>query len=389
VQDLAVVGAGPAGLLAAARCAQAGLTVTVLEEHERIGEPTHCTGIISVETARLAGTSDEILLTSLDRARFHGPGATLCEMEWDGPAGERIHAIDRAAFDRELAAKALRAGVALETGARVERIAVDRDGVELQVGSRRVRARACVLAAGVSYRFQRQLGLGLPAEVAHTAQIEVDVAAAEPHTVELHVGREVAPGGFLWAVPTGTNGHQRLKIGALVRGDAAASLRRFLERPAMRARLLAPPPAPRLRLLPLKPIARTWCDRVLAVGDAGGFTKPTTGGGIFFSLVTASLAAETFIEGFRRGRLDGAFLSGYERRWRAKLGSELRIAAWLRSLLTVLTDSDVEALIRVVSTRDVQGVIRTTAHFNWHRDVILALLRERSVARLLFRSVTA
>ena len=51
--------------------------------------------------------------------------------------------------------------------------------------------------------------------------------------------------------------------------------------------------APRQKLLPLAPITRTFADRVLAVGDAGGLVKATTGGGIYYSLLTASLAADT------------------------------------------------------------------------------------------------
>ena len=52
--DVAVVGAGLAGLLTAARCAESGLDVLLLEEHARIGRPTHCTGIVSLEPAELS-----------------------------------------------------------------------------------------------------------------------------------------------------------------------------------------------------------------------------------------------------------------------------------------------------------------------------------------------
>ena len=37
--DLIVVGGGPAGLLTATRCAEAGLNVLVLEEHPELGAP--------------------------------------------------------------------------------------------------------------------------------------------------------------------------------------------------------------------------------------------------------------------------------------------------------------------------------------------------------------
>jgi flavin-dependent dehydrogenase len=137
-------------------------------------------------------------------------------------------------------------------------------------------------------------------------------------------------------------------------------------------------------LLPLRVIGKTYGPRLLVVGDAGGFTKPTTGGGIFYSLLTASLAAETLIEGFRRGRLDEAFLSRYEARWRERLGKELKLAGWFRHVVTRLTDAEIDVLVRAVVSDDVQALIRSAARFNWHRDLILALVRQRGLARVLF-----
>jgi flavin-dependent dehydrogenase len=43
---------------------------------------------------------------------------------------------------------------------------------------------------------------------------------------------------------------------------------------------------PRRRMLPLGSVKRTYADRVLAVGDAAGLVKPTTGGGIYYSVVS-------------------------------------------------------------------------------------------------------
>jgi len=53
--EAAVVGAGPAGILAAKRVAERGFSVQVFEEHPSIGEPSHCAGLISVEGLRRLG----------------------------------------------------------------------------------------------------------------------------------------------------------------------------------------------------------------------------------------------------------------------------------------------------------------------------------------------
>lgn len=385
MRDVAVIGAGPAGLLAARSCAEAGLDVSVLEEHPAVGSPTHCTGVISLETAALAKIPDEIVLKRLTHARLLSPGGARCDVRWHGEGSEEILVIDRGAFDRELAEQAEAAGALIERGARVDGLAVDDEGVSLTVGPRTVRARAVILACGVSYRFQRQLGLGLPGRLAHTAQIEVDAEAAD--MVELHLGRDVAPDGFLWTVPIDRGGRPGLKIGALTRGDAGVFLDRFLARPEVRCRLGAEPGRPIRRLLPLQPIAKAYAERLLVVGDAGGFTKPTTGGGIFYSLVSASLAVETLLEAFDEGALDEESMSRYETRWQAELGQEFRIAGWLRDFLSRRSDADIDRLVRASSSEAVQSVIRRTARFNRHRGVILALLREPGIASLLLRSV--
>jgi flavin-dependent dehydrogenase len=170
-------------------------------------------------------------------------------------------------------------------------------------------------------------------------------------------------------------------------GNAGACLDAFLARPEVRARLVEEPTRPVRRLLPLKPIARTCLDRVLVVGDAGGFTKPTTGGGIFYSLLTASLAASTLVEGFGQGRLDEAFLARYERRWQEELGADLRTGDWLRQIVTRCSDAEIDLLVRAVAGDDVQALIRRSGRFNWHRDLILALVRQPRVATLLFRTL--
>jgi geranylgeranyl reductase family protein len=384
VIDVAVVGAGPAGLLAATRLADAGLDVIVFEEHARVGDPTHCTGIVSLETAELAKIPDDLVLARLQRARLLGPRGGQARHEWTSTA-EPIIALDRGGFDRSLAAQALAAGAVVRTGTRVQDVEVAAAGVSVQTAAEAVRARACVLACGVSYRFQRQLGLGLPGLAVHTAQTELDAVADD--LVELHFGQEVAPHGFAWTVPIVRDDRARMKIGVLASGDAGACLQRFLGRSEIRARLRGAADPVIRRLLPLRPIARTFMDRVLVVGDAGGFTKPTTGGGIFYGLLTAMLAAETLVEGFNAGRLDAAFLARYEVRWQRRLGAELRLGDWLRQLASRCSDAEIDRLVRALDGDDVRTLVRRTARFNWHRDLIRALGRQPSLATLLFRTL--
>ena len=126
---------------------------------------------------------------------------------------------------------------------------------------------------------------------------------------------------------------------------------------------------------------------MLAIGDAAGLTKPMTGGGIFYSLLSAAFAVETLVDALGSDDLSASRLSRYEKRWRQRLMPELRTGSLVRHLVTNLTDREINAVLAAVGSEDVQAVIQQTAKFNWHRSVILAVLKQPGIKSLLFRSL--
>jgi flavin-dependent dehydrogenase len=141
---------------------------------------------------------------------------------------------------------------------------------------------------------------------------------------------------------------------------------------------------PRQKLLPLSPLPRTFAPRVLAVGDAGGIVKATTGGGIYYSLLSASVAVTTLEQALLKNRFDDFTLGRYERTWRRRLGSELKAQLKLRELAHRMTDPDIEAFFDLARTDGVMPIVRQTARFNQHRGLILALLRHPPARKILF-----
>ncbi len=81
---------------------------------------------------------------------------------------------------------------------------------------------------------------------------------------------------------------------------------------------------------------------MLAVGDAAGLVKPTTGGGIYYGLLSGQIAADVLAEALSRRRLGARRLKEYERRWRARLGPEIRAGLAFRAVAARLNDRAID-----------------------------------------------
>jgi geranylgeranyl reductase family protein len=381
MHDVVIIGGGPAGLFAGARLAAAGIQTALLEEHTNIGDPVHCTGVLAADAFDEFNLSRRSLLNHLTTARFTSPSGR--EVVY---AGTRVEAvvIDRREFDQDLLERATSAGVTIDRSARVTGVQVDAAGVTVSTSSAQYRARACILACGANYALHRQVGFEMPRLFLHTAQLEV--AASSPGDVELHFGAEIAPKGFGWVVPVTRPREQCARLGVMCDGDAILYFQRLAARVGTRWGINAANLGrPRQKILPLAPISRTYGDRLLAIGDAAGLVKPTTGGGIYYSLVSAALAAETLVDAVPRDDLSAGRLAIYEQRWRERLSAEMQVQTRLRLLAHSMSDSEIDQLFDLARTDGIMPIVRRTASFNHHRKLILALLKHPPVRQLLLR----
>jgi digeranylgeranylglycerophospholipid reductase len=382
--DVVVIGGGPGGLMAASELASRGHHVIVLEEHPSIGRPVHCTGVLGYEAfSELDLPQDTILALSTAAAFRHENGEpVLVETE-------RIIAaiVDRATFDARLAERAIAAGAIVLTGSRVDTLTVGDDGVTVQVRDRDtpISARVCVLACGANYRFNQELGLGVPRAFVQTAQVEMPFAKLP--RIDVRLGRSIAPGGFAWAVPFERAGVPHVRLGLFCDSEAPRRFRAFADGMAAEASVdPATIPEARLKMLPLGPVRRTVTDRVVAVGDAAGMVKPTTGGGIYYSLLSGRLAADVLSDALARNAVSARDLRTYEERWRASLGPDIRAGLAFRALATRIGDNGIRALVEVARVDGIVPLLKETADFNWHRRAALALLRHPAFRRAVITS---
>ena len=341
MRDVLIVGGGPGGMTVARHLAAQGRSVTVLEEHDTIGTPVHCTGVLAQDAIATLNLPAESVLNPLSTVQFVAPAGH--SFDYTTATTEAV-VIDRALFDGTLCRRAELAGATVLRGRRVTAIEPGDAGVQITLADgETLTARATVLACGANYTFQRRLGFGMPSTFLQSAQLELPADA--PGDVEIHFGSEIAPKGFAWAVPVLRPHGTFVRIGVMAEADAGDYFLRMFARVRDRWAVAVPDTlSPRRRMLPLGGVRRSYGERVLAVGDAAGLVKPTTGGGIYYSIVSGEIAADVLDTALATNDLSAAALREYERRWRARFQSEFNAQLALRFVAQRMRDTDIDAL---------------------------------------------
>ncbi len=372
VYDVIVIGAGPCGSRTAYRLAKMGYCVTVLEKRSALGQKPCCTGIISQECIDRFDIPENLILRQVNSVRIVMPSGKFIGIS---RSQNQAAVVDRRGLDRHLADLTRACGVPYHLHCQAEYISLRPEKVVIGIKDEgydyQLEARSVVLATGFGSVLVKDLGLGRPAYLAAGVQAEIRLNNGDD--IEVFFGRKTAPGFFAWLVPTARG---KGLAGLVAYTKAGDYLRKWLNELTAAGKVISEAHTLKYGGIPLRPISRTYTDRVLVVGDAAGQVKPTTGGGIYFGLLCADIAAETLNKSFQSGSLDAASLSLYEENWRKKLGPELRREIFARRMFERLSDSQIEKLIEVSYS---SGLIDTflqdeSTTFDWHGSIVKKVL---------------
>lgn len=363
VHDVIVVGAGPAGNNAALGLAAMGYDVTVIDWREDVGDKL-CTGIVGRECIRRFPIDPSLIHREAASAQVALPSGECVRFEAAAPEA-RI--VDRVAYVSSFADRARTAGAVYRLGQRVSAITPDQHGVTVVTNEGGHRARALVLASGFRSPFTRQLGFGSAAD--YVTGVQAVASAANVDEVQVYLGQDVAPGFFAWLVPTGD---QQALVGLLARRNAQDYLAGFVRRLETEGNIKGLINSSSSWGIPLRPLKRTFRDRVIVVGDAAGQVKPTTGGGIFYSLLASEIGARVLGEALAVDDLSSAKLSQYQIEWKQMLARELEIGYSARRLYEYLSDRQVSALVEQAGSKGICSELTggPDMSFDWHSRII-------------------
>ncbi|MCX8200308.1 MAG: NAD(P)/FAD-dependent oxidoreductase [Candidatus Micrarchaeota archaeon] len=316
--DVHIVGAGVSGGVAGYHLAKKGLDTVITEEDAEIGIPQHCTGIISVKGLEESGFSyKKCIINKLYGVHIHGPyGETLTIRK----KSVQAYIVDRAELDRLYVGMAEKAGAHIITGRKVKaredylgKIIIGADGANSTV------AQIERFEPIKKYAFGYQ-------ELVRSKDI------INEGMVSVYLSQKAFPGFFGWVAPLddgialcgfGVSG------GHLVTGRMRALFSMARIRPQ---KILK-------RLGGVMPFGTRKCNaknNVILIGGAGGFSKATSGGGVYFSTISAKVAAECIA----KNKIDE-----FDRSMEKHI-KELKKHEYIRYLYNLSADIMIEMLIR-------------------------------------------
>jgi geranylgeranyl reductase family protein len=316
--DVIIAGAGPAGLNAARQCELLGLSVLVLEEHKRIGNPNHCSGLISanLDSFMPRHELESCIEHMVKGAIMHSPGGRQLKLEKSGNAA---YVINRTSFDQLLAS---RVKSEIKTKSPVDALAVLDDSVMVKSGGRTFEASVLLGCDGSNSFVRRQMQVspketmnGLIAITTHNSNENAS------EFVEMWFDKRVCD-GFLWKIPRG-NGLEYGMLGTNAKFDQLIG---YFDLKGERSKFIR-----QAGIVPLGP-PKTYFDRVLLVGDAAAQVKPWSGGGVIYSLTAAEIAANVIKQAKDGNDFSENVLKAYEDGWKSAFGKQIRTGMLGRSV---------------------------------------------------------
>ena len=355
--DVVVIGAGPAGSVAARACAQAGLRVLLAEKRQEIGSPVRCGEAVGRETVeKFIPLDSRWIAAEIDTFSVSNPQGDMVAM----PPMEHTLILERKIFDRELAFSAARAGAEVVVKARATGLITSEQGVEgvklvVQGKPRDVRSPVVIGADGTEAQSTRWAGLkSIPQlrDYYAAAQYLLTDIDVNPRICQYHIGWSLAPGGYVWVFP---KGDQKANVGLVMWVDpkekrsAIDYLNEFIA-PRFPGRSILAQIVGGIPVTDVLPEMVT--DGYLAIGDAAHQSDPLTAGGITNGMHGGLFAAQTAIAALQAGDVSRKFLQRYERKWDAEFGKLYRRLHRIRHAVLKVPEEKLSRMIHEAAQLD-------------------------------------
>ncbi|MFP4679673.1 MAG: NAD(P)/FAD-dependent oxidoreductase [Chitinispirillaceae bacterium] len=355
--DIIVVGAGPAGSMAAFSAAKEGKKVCLLERKPEAGVPVRCGEGIGFKGLTLSvDPRPEWLKCCIKRSVMVSPSGVKVEV---GNVGQSW-ILDREKMDGDLVKDAQKAGAEYISSCPVISAEKRPDGQYVCRSLEKEFVAPCLIVAdGVESRLARFFGWNTalkPLDLETCAFARVISPFIENDCCTFHVGSTAAPGGYVWVFPR-AKGEANVGLGVIGSkskpGLSKELLLNFIDKefPGSRITHLHCGGVPVAKWV--KPLVK---EGVMLVGDAARQVNAMSGAGIAYSLFAGKLAGSVAAKATSNGKVDYKQLLEYEKGWAKHYGKQQLRSYSLKEFILSADDSFLDRIANSLAKEDPQKI---------------------------------
>ncbi|WNY28962.1 hypothetical protein MmiEs2_11750 [Methanimicrococcus stummii] len=359
--DIAVIGASPAGLMAARHAALGGAKVTLFEKKEEIGKDPHPANSVYKGMMNVTGeqVDSSYVVHEIKGMKLISPGGHKIKVKTPG------YALDKGAFDRFYEKKALAEGVEIKTGTEIVSLRRKDSGVVLKTSdgnsenTDRIKAKIVIIADGILSKNAQAAGLQTmkhPDDIAWGTELTIRAPGiGEADYADYFVGSH-APG---WKSTYLPRGGDEAAIGVYVRHHGQ-NVAPFLDSWVARFKDLKNIADDEFEIIESKsagdPIVtipnKTYTDNIMVAGGAAGQS------GIGYAMHAGQIAGKVGAMAIAKGDYSERTLSKYRSDWRSSLYTEHVFGRIGLETLRKMEDDEIDELFEIFEDEDVSSLIK-------------------------------
>ena len=378
--DIIVIGASPAGLMAARNACEKGSSVLLLEKKEEIGSPPHPANSFFKGMLDKCGEAADpsYVVHYLKGMQIISPSGRIVEVETPG------YAIDKSRFDRFYAEKVMKTGVDIRNG--IEARNIHREGEKFSVSTSAgvFKSKLVIISDGINSKMASLLGLKTmkhPEDIAWGMELEVRAPAlGKPKMFEYYIGNH-APG---WKTTYSPRGGDNAAIGVYVRRcgrDATPYLNAWVE---MFKKLKGLKEFEVVKRLsggdPIVTLPNEYItDGIMVVGGAAGQS------GIGYAMRAGQICGDVAANGIRKGDVSKNVLSEYRKTWEKEFKAEHYLGRIGLETLRKMTDREIDEMAAVFEREDLSFVHGSS--IEQAMQVFAFILKKKPSAILKYRAL--
>jgi len=359
--DAVIIGAGPVGGYLARELCSRNHSVLIIEEHDEVGRPFQCAGLVNPGAMKRVDLYDTVL-SEIWGANIHSPEGTVVRI--GDPDRVRTFSVCRKLFDEAVVMQSIKNGAEILLCSKPKSVQLEIDRVNMTVetpnGPIEISTKLLCGADGAHSWVRKRFRMGRPKENMIGFQIEVSGYENDSGRLDMYTGKSVAPGFFAWAIPSG----ETTRIGTWSKGDllddssSEQCLVNLMKSPLWDGKFDNCREIGRFcGLVPSGMVKKTMIERVALFGDAAGICKPTTGGGIGPGFKQVDLLIEDLSEAIIENDLSAKKMEKISRKMRDFQRDQRRKRALRDAFLTEISDEELEDIFRVWAKPEVTDMI--------------------------------